>query len=103
MLAVALVTEMGSRPRPTAPPRDEPVPPVVETPPRLPVHVRLPNFAAIRTVNRRKREFFSYLAPIVADENAKILVRRRQLLELWEERGRDGRLHLTDRAWLRDL
>lgn len=42
----------------------------------------LPNFAAIKNVNKKKKAFFDYLRPVVRQQNAKIKVLRTRLLAM---------------------
>ncbi|MDT8448904.1 MAG: glucosaminidase domain-containing protein [Wenzhouxiangellaceae bacterium] len=61
---------------------------------------RLPDFAAIDDIPARKQAFFSYLAPYVQAENARVLERRARL-EGIAERLDSGRLAgWRDRRWL---
>src|SRR5699024_4470904 len=52
----------------------------------------LPDFGQIEQVAERKAAFFSFLAPIVAAENERVLAQRRHLLEIAPKVAADRRL-----------
>ncbi|RDE19569.1 hypothetical protein DV711_11820 [Motiliproteus coralliicola] len=60
----------------------------------------LPDFGAIKDVKQKKQQFFAYLEPMIAQENAHTQALRshfEQLLELLE---RQPQLHPDDQQWL---
>ncbi len=62
----------------------------------------LPDFSVIENIDERKTAFFSYLAPIVVEENKRVLAQRARLLELSEQLSEDSYSPLQ-RRWLRQL
>lgn len=74
--------------------KEEPKP-VVKKVVEKPLHkVNLPNFAAIKDVKSKKKQFFDFLRPAVERENAKLLVLRANI-ESWLEKKSLG-LSLSD-------
>lgn len=60
----------------------------------------LPDFGAIKDVKQKKQQFFAYLEPMIAQENAHVLQLRQhfeQLLTLLEQQ---PQLHPDDQQWL---
>jgi len=63
----------------------------------------LPDFSAIDTVAARKAAFFAFLAPIVVEENARVLAQRQRLLEIESRIASGDPLSPAERRWLRSL
>jgi Bax protein len=63
----------------------------------------LPDFAAIEEIPARKQAFFEFLAPIVRDENRRVLAQRERLLELLARIERGAEPGWLDRHWLKRL
>jgi len=63
----------------------------------------LPDFNAIRDINRKKQAFFDYLRPHVKRENQRLLWLREQLLEIEEKKQKNLRLSLEEYAFLYSL
>ena len=62
----------------------------------------LPDFSEIEDIDQRKTAFFSYLAPIVVEENERVLAQRARLLELTKQPSEKSFSPLQ-RRWLRKL
>lgn len=63
----------------------------------------LPDFAAIEDVNERKSAFFSYLAPLVEAENARVTEQRKRLLEVADDLDEGESLGWLQQRWLQRL
>lgn len=63
----------------------------------------LPDFDAIDQVDQRKQAFFEFLAPIVAEENRRVLEARERLLRIVDEVEEGGSPGWLDRRWLAGL
>ncbi|NDY95184.1 glucosaminidase domain-containing protein [Wenzhouxiangella limi] len=68
-----------------------------------PDRLDLPDFGEIEQVEQRKTAFFEFLAPIVAEENQRVLAQRERLLALAESLEAGERLPPLHRRWMRDL
>lgn len=64
---------------------------------------KLPDFDAIEDISERKQAFFEFLAPIVEEENRRVLEQRERLLDLAGRLRAGGRLGWLDRRWLVQL
>jgi len=64
---------------------------------------KLPDFEAIEDVSERKQAFFEFLAPIVEQENRRVLGQRERLLGLAARLRSGERIGWLDRRWLREL
>ncbi len=66
--------------------QEQKVKPIVKKIIEKPLHqVNLPDFAAIKDIKTKKQQFFNFIRPSVAGENAKLLTKRAKL-ESWLER-----------------
>lgn len=75
--------------------KEEPIQPVVKKVVEKPLHkVDLPDFAAIKDIKSKKKQFFDFLRPSVDRENVKLLSQRAEL-ESWLEKKSLG-LSLSD-------
>lgn len=63
----------------------------------------LPDFSRLDNATERKTAFFEFLAPIVADQNARVRAQRERLLEVAPRVSDGQRLGWSDRRWIRDL
>jgi Bax protein len=63
----------------------------------------LPDFTEFERADVRKEAFFDFLAPIVASENERVLVQRRQLMDVAGKVSDEDRLPLMERYWMRRL
>ena len=63
----------------------------------------LPDFNAIRDINRKKQAFFDYLRPHVKRENQRLLWLREQLLDIAEKKQKNLRISLEEYAFLYSL
>ena len=90
LVVIVLFTAMLIRPFIIVPVKTVEEPPVIEVtkPPVVkvvekPLHdVDLPDFAAIKDVKRKKREFFNFIRPAVNDENQRLLALRTQVAQM---------------------
>lgn len=62
-----------------------------------------PDFLSASDTKERKRLFLEHLLPVIEQENARVLSRRRRLERLFEAHRRNGVLPWADRLWLRNL
>jgi Bax protein len=62
--------------------------------------VALPDFAATRNADERKKKFFTFLRPLVEEENRRVMERRRRILRLHEEHRGKTAVSWTDIKWL---
>lgn len=67
-----------------------------------PATAPLPDFSVIEDIDQRKTAFFSYLAPIVVEENERVIAQRSRLLELAQQPS-DDPFSPLQRRWLRKL
>lgn len=63
----------------------------------------LPDFGAIHGAGERKRAFFTYLRPLVEEENKRVMEQRRRLFRLYDEHLGKTAVSLPDINWLEDL
>ena len=63
----------------------------------------LPEFSRIRDVEKRKRQFFSFLRPIIQSENARVAEERAKLLELHEKDRNRQVISWAEMKWLEGL
>lgn len=61
-----------------------------------------PDFGSM-TIEQKKREFFDYLSPLVADVNAHLAANRDRIASLRETYSAGGELSLLDRLWVKRL
>jgi Bax protein len=66
-------------------------------------HARLPDFTGYRDVRDRKHEFFSWMLPLVAEENARLGDIRRRLTWIFDHARWGHGISDEDRRWLADL
>ncbi len=80
-------------------------PPVVteSEPAATPLPVNLPDFAAIRDTNVKKKVFFDFLQPYVDARNIEVLRQRQQLLGLMEQMRGGYVLNIEEMLFLREL
>ncbi len=78
--------------------------PVIVKPIEIPLHqVALPNFAAIRDVKDKKRQFFNFLAPTITAENNRLLKLRGQMLTLLEKISLEQPLSSAEQLQIKEL
>lgn len=70
---------------------------VIDPGPKPTQEIQLPDFRSFDTVREKKREFFEFMRPIIKQENARILEKRKNMLRLYEKWNRDE--PLTDEEW----
>ncbi len=63
----------------------------------------IPDFDLIRDTAEKKRSFFRFLRPIIEEENARVLVKRKRLLDLYERHRQKASLSPLDIEWLDGL
>jgi len=65
--------------------------------------VDLPDFDVIQDAGERKKMFFSFLRPLVEEENRRVMERRRRILRLYEEHRGKTVVSWTDIKYLEGL
>lgn len=86
-------------------PRPETAVAVIPTPvvPVAPKPVQLPNFAAIRDTDTKKKVFFDFLQPYIDAKNNQVRLQRQHLLGLIEKMKAGYVLNIDEMVFLRDL
>jgi Bax protein len=65
--------------------------------------VALPDFDVVQDAAERKKKFFSFLRPLVEEENRRVMERRRRILRLHEEHRCKTAVSWTDIKWLEGI
>jgi len=65
--------------------------------------VTLPDFSLHSDVKEKKRAFFNFLRPIVQQENEKVTIERKKMLEMEVRLKEQGSLAPEDTSWLKQL
>ncbi|NQZ81902.1 MAG: glucosaminidase domain-containing protein [Colwellia sp.] len=72
--------------------------------PEVPLHkVILPDFAKIRDVKEKKRQFFNYIKPAIERENNKLLTLREKVITLKDQLLLEQTINIDDKALLKQL
>lgn len=65
--------------------------------------ITVPDFKNIQDPEEKKMRFFSFMSPVIREENERVLKQRKKLLGLYEQTQKGASLWLWDRRWLERL